>query len=234
MFNLDMVGRMKANKLIIGGVGTAQKWRSSIEEAQKRSAEPGALIAGAGNPVAVSDPLSRSFDLTLTEDGFGPSDHSSFYGKKIPVLFFWTGTHADYHKPSDTAEKINYSDQARVVSLVGRLAAEAAQSKRLTYAVARSESTGRSMGFRVYLGTVPSYGDSNDGLLLDGIRDDSPAAMAGLKAGDRIVLLAGREVRNINDYTYVLGQMKAGQQYEVEVIRGAERLKFTLTPAERK
>jgi aminopeptidase YwaD len=233
MFNMDMIGRLKANKLIIGGVGTAQEWRASIEEAQKWIAAPGPLVAGADRYAAIIDVFPKSFELTLTEDGFGPSDHSSFYAKKIPVLFFWTGTHEDYHKPSDTADKINYPDQARIVWLVAHIAGETIKGKRPTYTVAKSESTGRSRGFRVYLGTIPSYGESNDGLLLEGVRDDSPAAKAGLKGGDRIVKLAGREVHNVYDYTYALGEMKAGQEYEVEIVRGGERLKFKLTPAAR-
>ena len=106
--------------------------------------------------------------------------------------------------------------------------------QRPTYAVAKSESTGRSTGFRVYLGTIPNYADSGDGLLLDGVRDDSPAAKAGITAGDRIVKLAGRDVKNVYDYTYALGEMKAGQEYEVELMRGTERLKLKLTPAARK
>ncbi|OLE51176.1 MAG: hypothetical protein AUG51_24370 [Acidobacteria bacterium 13_1_20CM_3_53_8] len=90
------------------------------------------------------------------------------------------------------------------------------------------------MGFRVYLGTIPNYSDSNDGVLLDGIRDDSPAAKAGLKAGDRIIRLAGREVHNVYDYTYALGEMKAGQEYEIEVVRGSEHLKLKIIPAARR
>jgi S1-C subfamily serine protease len=150
------------------------------------------------------------------------------------VLFFWSGTHEDYHKPSDTADKINYADEARIVSLVMRIVNSVDGSKRPTYTVAKTESTGRSTGFRVYLGTIPNYADSNDGLLLDGVRDDSPAAKAGLKAGDRIVKLAGREIKNVYDYTYALGEMKAGEEYEIEVLRSTERLKLKLTPAARR
>jgi C-terminal processing protease CtpA/Prc len=173
--------------------------------------------------------------LTLNEDGYGPSDHSSFYGKQIPVLFFWTGTHNDYHKPSDTAEKINYEGEARILSFVERLIRDVDKNdKRPTYTLAKSESQGRSTGFRVYLGTIPNYADSNDGLLLDGVRDGSPAAKAGLKAGDKIVKIAGRDVKNVYDYTYALGEMKGGQEYEIEVMRGSERLKLKITPETRK
>ena len=109
-----------------------------------------------------------------------------------------------------------------------------ANKQRPTYTVAKSDSQGRSLGFRVYLGTIPNYSESNDGLRLDGVRDDSPASKAGLKAGDRITRMAGREVRNVYDYTYALGEMKAGQEYEVELVRGNETLKLKITPLARK
>ena len=251
MINMDMVGRLKEKKLIVGGVGTAQEWRSMIDSdnsIQSLAVSVNAPVAGTANvsmnlpivvgangrPVVSIDPTKR-FDLTLNEDGYGPSDHSSFYAKQIPVLFFWTGTHDDYHKPSDTADKINYEGEARIVSFVERLVRELDKSdKRPTYTVAKSESQGRSTGFRVYLGTIPNYADSNDGLKLDGVRDDSPAAKAGLRAGDKIVKIAGREVKNVYDYTYALGEMKAGQEYEVEIIRDAQRLTLRITPAARK
>jgi len=175
------------------------------------------------------------FTLTLNEDGYGPSDHSSFYSKQIPVLFFFTGSHNDYHKPSDTSDKINYEGEAKIVSFVERIIRDLDKSdKRPTYAVAKSESQGRSGGFRVYLGTIPNYADSSDGLLLDGVRDASPAAKAGIKAGDKIVKIAGHDVKNVYDYTYALGEMKGGQEYEIEVVRGAERLKLKITPEARK
>jgi S1-C subfamily serine protease len=171
----------------------------------------------------------------MNEDGFGPSDHSSFYARQIPVLFFWTGTHEDYHKPSDTADKINYTDQSRILAVVAKIVRELdSAEKRPTYAVAKSPAAGRSTGFRVYLGTIPNYSDSTEGLLLDGVREDSPAAKAGLRAGDRIVKLAGRDVRNVYDYTHALSEMKADHEYEVEVLRGTTRLTLKLTPAARK
>jgi len=248
MINMDMIGRMKENKLIVGGVGTASGWRTMIEaqnlvQSMTVTAKAGTasqskgfpmVVAANGRAIVTSD-AAKQFQLTLNEDGFGPSDHSSFYAKQIPVLFFWTGTHEDYHKPSDTADKINYEDEARILSLVWRVVHDIdSNDKRPGYTVAKSESTGRSTGFRVYLGTIPNYADSSDGLLLDGVRDDSPASKAGIKAGDKIVKLAGREVHNVYDYTYALGEMKAGQEYEVELLRGGERLKLKITPAARK
>ena len=251
MINMDMIGRMKNKTLTVGGIGTAEEWRSMIESANllqgmtvstaagsSHRSTPGSgipiVVAANGQPVVNSDP-TKQFTLTLNSDGYGPSDHSSFYAKQVPVLFFWTGTHEDYHKPSDTADKINYDDESRILSLVSRVIQTVdAADKKPTYTLAKTEATGRSTGFRVYLGTIPNYADTNEGLLLDGVRDDSPAAKAGLKAGDRIVKLAGRDVRNVYDYTYALGEMKAGQEYEVHVVRGGERLTLKLTPAARR
>jgi hypothetical protein len=261
MINMDMIGRMKDNKLIVGGVGTAPDWRQALATANApermrvavATASPGdmprpvstigrevpgrevPIVTGSNGSPVVTLSFEKPFDLTLNEDGFGPSDHSSFYAKQIPVLFFWTGSHEDYHKPSDTADKINYADEARILSLIRRIVFDIdTNDKRPVYAVAKSESTGRASGFRVYLGTIPNYADSNDGLLLDGVRDDSPAAKAGIKAGDKIVKLAGRDVKNVYDYTYALGEMKAGQEYEVELMRAGERIKLVITPAARK
>jgi hypothetical protein len=249
MINMDMIGRLKERNLIVGGVGTAQEWRSLIDTGNvvqgmtvslNNSDRPNPVIGvpvvtgSNGRPVVTLDPGNK-FVLTLNEDGYGPSDHSSFYAKQVPVLFFWTGTHNDYHKPSDTADKINYEGEARIVDFVDRIIRDIDKSdKRPTYAVAKSDSQGRSMGFRVYLGTIPNYAESSDGLKLDGVRDDSPASKAGLKTGDRIVKMGGHEVKNVYDYTYALGEMKAGQEYQVEIVRGSERLTLRITPAARK
>ncbi|HEY6400521.1 MAG TPA: M20/M25/M40 family metallo-hydrolase [Blastocatellia bacterium] len=211
MINLDMIGRLRDNKLTVGGIGTSPEFRKLVES------------------------FNRGFTLQLSEDGFGPSDHSSFYAKQIPVFFFYTGVHDDYHKPSDTADKINYEGQAKIVGFVADIARSIDHSDaRPAYALARSQSSGRASGFRVYLGTVPNYAESNDGMLLDAVRDDSPATKAGLKAGDKIVKLAGRDIKNVYDYTYALGEMKADQEYEVEVIRAGERIKMKLTPQARR
>jgi aminopeptidase YwaD len=249
MINMDMIGRLKDKKLIIGGIGTASEWRdmvagenlesqsATIAELENLSRTPGKVTMVIGSDGRASGAIihAQRFDVTLNEDGYGPSDHSSFYAKQVPVLFFWTGTHEDYHKPSDTADKINYAGEAGIVSFVANVIRDVDKSdQRPTYAVAKSESQGRSTGFRVYLGTIPNYADSNDGLKLDGVRDDSPAAKAGLKAGDKIMKMAGHEVKNVYDYTYALGEMKAGQEYEVEIVRGTEHLTLKITPAARK
>ena len=222
MINMDMIGRMKDHKLIVGGVGTAKEWRD--------------LLNGSIGQPSSTSAMNPAFDLTLQEDGYGPSDHSSFYAKQVPVLFFWTGTHNDYHKPSDTFDKINYTDEARILSLVAEIVRRLDHAdKRIAYTVAKSDSpTGRSTGFRVYLGTIPNYADTNDGLLLDGVREDSPAAKAGLKAGDRVVKIGEHQIKNVYDYTYALGEMKAGEEYVLEVMRAGEKLILKIRPEARK
>ena len=227
MLNMDMIGRMKEKRLMIGGVGTAAEWRKLIEDENSRQG------------MAYADRLSSSpgplFTLALNEDGYGPSDHSSFYSKQVPVLFFFTGAHDDYHKPSDTADKIDYESEARVVALVAGLVSSIdASPRRPTYTVSKSEGARRPMGFRVTLGLVPNYAEATDGMKIDGVRDDSPAAHAGLRAGDRVTRLAGRDVKNVYDYTYALGEMRAGAEYEIEIVRGSQTLKLKITPTARK
>jgi len=246
MINMDMIGRMRDRKLVIGGVGTAQEWKQIITQANSAeamrvsaSSDPAPMqgvpivVSANGRPIVTTNP-NGTFDLAMNEDGYGPSDHSQFYGKQIPVLFFWTGTHSDYHKPSDTFDKINYDDEARILRLVTRIVREVdGAEKRLSYTTAKAEAP-RSGGFRVYLGTIPNYADSTNGLLIDGVREGSPAEKAGLKPGDRIVKIGTRDVKNVYDYTYALGEMKAGQEYVFEVMRGGEKLTLKVTPEARK
>jgi len=234
MINLDMVGRLNADKLNVGGIGTAAEWRATVERENTKGRAMSKAAATSFSTVSAT--ITPNFALQLNEDGYGPSDHQSFYIKKVPVLFFFTGTHSDYHKPSDTFEKINYVGLNRVVNYVADIVRGVDQNPtRPTYTVAKSSGNmGRSTGFNVYLGTVPNYADATDGMLLDGVRDDSPAAKAGLKPGDKIIHLAGKDVRNVMDYTYTLGEMRAGQEYEVVVMRGGQRMTMKIVPAARK
>ncbi len=248
MINMDMVGRLNENKLTVGGIGTASEWKSKVEyiNSQLNSSinvkpenlpKPTIPMEAQASSITVNSSIKTPFfNLQLNEDGFGPSDHSSFYGKQIPVLFFFTGTHSDYHKPSDTSDKINYDGLMKITSFVAEIVKTIdANPKRPTYTVAKSSSMGEGRrGFNVSLGTVPSYSDGdNSGLKLDGVRDDSPAAKAGIKAGDKIVKLAGRDVKNISDYVFVLGEMKPDEEYEIVVMRGAEKLDLKITPVKR-
>lgn len=249
MINMDMIGRMKDKKLIIGGIGTAKEWRQMIEpmimapNTAPSLSMTATVTAGAATATAPASTGSSAmptakklFEVTYQEDGFGPSDHSSFYAKQIPVLFFWTGTHNDYHKPSDTFDKINYDDEAKILTLISRIVRSIdGNTQRPTYAVAKSDApTGRTTGFRVYLGTIPNYADGSDGLLIDGVRDDSPAAKAGIKAGDKIVKIGTTDIRNVYDYTNALSELKAGEEYVIEVVRAGEKLSLKIKPEARK
>jgi hypothetical protein len=223
MVNMDMIGRLSNEKLTIGGIGTASEWNELVKQKNDILFD---TTTGYG--------VGGKFTLQLNEDGFGPSDHSSFYSKQIPVLFFFTGTHLDYHKPTDTADKINYDGIKQILLYVAEIVRTVDKNdKRPTYTVAKSSGTGEGRrGFAVTLGVIPSYSEAaNDGLVLDGVRDDSPAAKGGLKAGDKIVKLAGKDVRNIQDYMTLLNEMKAGEEYEVGVVRGSERLTLKVIPA---
>lgn len=296
MINMDMIGRLKDDKLTVGGIGTASEWKGLVEGKNgtvlERQVEINAInlalyknnlccatarppsgtdlrfsIIGQvpkgktaltvlkaqealGKPIVnettesdstkepkFSNPPKLPFVLQLNEDGFGPSDHASFYGKNIPVLFFFTGTHLDYHKPSDTAEKINYEGLSRITNYVSELVKSIDQNPtKPTYTVAKSATpsdTGRR-SFNVTLGTIPGYADGNDGMLVEGVRDATPAAKSGIKAGDKIIKLAGKDIRNIQDYTAVLGELKADVEYEIVVMRGTEKLTLKIIPAARK
>jgi len=224
MLNLDMVGRLRDDKLNIGGMGTASEWNQLVKRANDIMFD---TDSGYG--------VGRKFNLVLNEDGYGPSDHASFYGKKVPVLFFFTGSHEDYHKPSDTAEKINYEGETRIVAYIASIARAIDEAAvRPTYTMAQSSGPGVSRsGSTVSLGTIPGYGDSNDGMVVDGVRDNSPASRAGIKAGDKIINLNGKEVRNAKDYTFVIGTLKAGEEYEIVIQRGSEKMTLKITPVKR-
>lgn len=207
MINMDMIGRMKDSALAIGGVGTA----AELEDLCK------AENAG-------------EFKLKLTQDGYGPSDHSSFYSKGISVLFFFTGNHANYHKPSDTWEKINVLAQAQTLNYISRIIDRIDErSARLTFTKAIADSlasSSRSMsgGFRVSLGTIPNYAKEVNGVELDGVREGSLAEKSGLKAGDIIVQFGARPIRNIYDYTEAIRETKPGDSVDVVVMRGNEKV----------
>lgn len=227
MLNMDMIGRLRQGRLTVGGIGSAAEWRALVEEVNRRLAP---LRSGSS-----AEEAQGLFRLTLNPDGFGPSDHASFYARRIPVLFFWTGTHEDYHKPSDTADKINYVGQTQIALFVAEIAREIDRlPQRPTYAVVRGETNMRATGFRVYLGTIPNYAESDRGVRLEAVREDSPAARAGLKGGDVIVKLAGRDVRNIYDYTNALSEMQPNVEYEIEVERDGRRLRLKITPEARR
>ena len=213
MINMDMIGRMKDDQVIVGGSGTSPQWKELLPRFKP-----------------------ANLDLKFQDDGYGPSDHASFYAKDIPVLFFFTGVHQDYHRPSDDTEKINLQGASKVLELVLETAqALSQQDARPAFSKAKESKESRGSGeFRVYLGTIPDYGEEVEGVKLSGVRDGSPAAKAGMKGGDIIVECAGRQIKNVYDYTYVLGERKPGEVVEIVVRRGDERLKLQVTLEERK
>jgi Zn-dependent M28 family amino/carboxypeptidase len=223
MLNMDMVGRLRERSLFVGGVGTSPIWKPLLDR----------LNAAGKNPETGS---GSRFQLGTGQDGFGPSDHQSFYIKDIPVLFFFTNSHEDYHKPSDTAEKINAEGTKQIAELVREIAVTVAdEPERIAFTKVKTETTnqGRRGGFRVSIGTVPSYAEQTDGLKLDGVRAGSPAEKAGLKAGDVIIKLATFNIKNVYDYTAALGELKPDEQIDVVVRRDGKELTLKLTPEKR-
>jgi hypothetical protein len=211
MLNFDMVGRMRDDRMIVYGVATAQEMPDIVNRA---------------NAVA---PLQ----LTATGDGFGASDHSSFYAKNLPVLHFFTNVHDDYHKASDDADKVNAAGIARVVSLAERVTRELADRPQpLTFvrAVAAAPTMSTRENTSAYLGSIPDMGATDvSGVRLTGIRAESPADKAGIKAGDIIVEFAGKPVKDLYAYTDALYAQKPGDVVDVVVLRGTERLILKVT-----
>lgn len=212
MLNMDMVGRMRGDTLHVNGGESAKEWRDLVE--------PACTAAGV--------------DCTVGGSGYGPSDHMAFYVAGIPVLFFFTGNHLDYHTATDDADKINAAGGARVAMIVGDIAAHVAnQTTALTYVKAPPEPMGgdlRRVG--ASLGTVPSYDEDPNappGMLLSDVIPDGPAAKAGLKGGDRIVKMGSVDVRNVNDLMFVLQAAKPGQQVQVTFLRDGKRETVTAT-----
>jgi Zn-dependent M28 family amino/carboxypeptidase len=212
--NFDMVGRMKDNKLAVQAVGTSAAWSRMLEQANVRA----------------------GFDLQLQADPYLPTDVASFNQAGVPALNFFTGSHADYHRPTDSADKIDYEDLERVVGfaadIVRRLDA-LAEPPAFTKFEQPTEAGSRA-GVRVFTGTIPDYTSEVKGLLLGGVVGGGPAEQAGLTKGDVIVEIAGQTIANIYDYTYALDLLKIGQPVKVAYIRGGKRIETQLTPAARK
>jgi hypothetical protein len=224
MLNLDMVGRVVDDGLTVLGVGTAAEWDQIVDRANAE--------------------LARPFRIGKSPDGYGPSDHSSFYGEGIPVLHFLSNLHEDYHRPSDDWQKINAEGLERVAELTARiatrLAADGADAVALTPiqqpAPQRQSPTGQaqaassqSSGYGPYLGTIPDMTPRDFGLRLTGVREGSPAAAAGLRPGDVVVEFDGKPVTDIYAYTYALQARAPGDEVVIVVERGGERVSVTAT-----
>jgi hypothetical protein len=220
MINFDMVGRLRDDKLIVYGVATASELPALVDSAN-------VAAAGAGAPWEL--PLR----ITALGDGFGPSDHSSFYARSVPVLHFFTDLHEDYHRASDVVKKINAAGEAHVVDVAARvIRAIADRPSRLTFErnIARAPAaSGSRQGSNVYLGSIPDMSASvGAGLRLTGVSPGSPADQAGLAAGDVIVEFAGRPVKDLYEFSDALYAHKPGDEVSVTVLRKGERRVFTI------
>jgi Peptidase family M28/PDZ domain len=217
MLNLDMVGRVVDNELTVMGVGTAAEWNDVVDRANAE--------------------LTHPFQLGKAPDGYGPSDHSSFYGAGIPVLHFLSNLHEDYHRPTDDWQKINVDGLDRVGDLVTDVAREIASGGRNMVALtpikqappdqtASNEPSSSGRGYGPYLGTVPDMTPRDFGLRLTGVRAGSPAATAGLQPGDVVVEFDGKPVADIYAYTYALQDHQPGDVVTIVVERNGQKLTF--------
>ena len=166
--------------------------------------------------------------INFDSSGTGPSDHTSFYRKDIPVLFFFTGLHSDYHKPSDDADKINYNGEATIVQHITRLIESLNDKGRLTFLKTRETQTTTSARFGVTMGIMPDYTYAGAGVRADGVSDGKPAQKAGLKAGDIIIQLGDYNVSSMESYMQTLGKFKKGDKAKVKYKRGNETLETTV------
>jgi hypothetical protein len=210
MVNLDMVGRLDGNKVIVHGTGTGTGFDALIDR----------LVA------------ARGLEVAKEPGGFGPSDHSSFYAKKIPVFHIFTGSHADYHRPTDTADRVNYEGLTRLADLVTDVVRELAEAaERPAYIEVASTQFARG-GDRPYFGSIPDFGKPGGGYAISGVSKDSPAARGGLEGGDLIVRLGGSAVTNLDDFDSALRKHKGGDAVPVVVVRGGVEvtLEVTLDP----
>ena len=213
--NFDMVGRLRDNKLMLQGIGSSTVWRRAIE---KRN-------------------VAAGFNLVLQDDPYLPTDVTAFYPRGVPVMSFFTGSHEDYHRPTDTAEKVNYDGLERIVKFARTLILDTAlapQRPDYVKVATTSQGTGSRENLRAYLGTIPDYATEVPGVKLSGVRAGSPAEKAELQGGDIIVEFAGQKIANIYDYTYALDAVKIGQVIEIVVMRDGKRVTIKATPEARK
>lgn len=206
MVNMDMVGRLNEEKVLaIYGVGTSPAFKPVLEKIQ---------IGG--------------IKITTSDSGVGPSDHTSFYLKDLPVLHFFTGQHRDYHKPADDAELINYSGLIDVTDYIMALLEQLNDQPKLAFTKTKDETEDdkKAARFKVTLGVMPDYVHNGTGMRIDAVLDGKPAAKAGIKDGDVVIRMGDLEIKDIYSYMEGLGQYKTGEKTKVKVKRGNEELEF--------
>jgi len=215
MLNMDMIGRIKDDKVYIGGVGTGSTLKADVEKAEANS----------------------NFKVEYSPGGYSASDHTSFVTKHIPVLFFFSGLHSDYHKPSDTWEKINAQSAAQLVDVVGRTGLQlASASDRPTFAAVVEDKplAGAGGGYGPYFGSIPDFGQVENGVKFSDVKPASPAEKAGLKAGDILVQFGDKPIKNLYDFTDALRRSKVGDVVDVTVLRAGQPVKASVKLEQRK
>ena len=208
MINLDMIGRLDpvSKSLAVSGTGTSPTWEPLLKSLS-------------------TDMLQIKTDSA----GVGPSDHTSFYLKNIPVLHFFTGSHSDYHKPSDDVEKINLEGEKEILQLIIRLIEKTDNQPKLTFLATKNKSMGSARAFKVTMGVMPSYTSSEEGLKVDGVTEGKPAQKAGIITGDVITQMGNFPIKDIQAYMDALGKFEKGQLVPVKVKRNKEILEFNVT-----
>jgi len=215
MLNMDMIGRIKDDKVYIGGVGTGSTLKAAVEQAQAGS----------------------NFKIEYSPGGYSASDHTSFVSKKIPVLFFFSGLHSDYHKPSDTWDKIDPRAAARLLNVVGStgLQLASAPDRPAFIAVVEDKPLGGSGGgYGPYFGSIPDFGQTANGVKFSDVKPGSPAAKAGLKAGDILTQFGDKPIGNLYDFTDALRRSKVGDIVAVTVMRDGQPIKASVKLEQRK
>ena len=208
MINLDMIGRLNdsTKKIIIYGVGTSNQW------------------------VPLIDSVSKNFSFVIKKDssGIGPSDHTSFYLKDIPVLHFFTGQHSDYHKPSDYADKINYKGEAMILQFIVQLIEKTAQQSAPMQFQKTAAPKENKVAFKVTLGIMPDYTYDGKGVKVDGVVPNKPAEKAGIQKGDIIIQLGEYPISNIETYMQTLSKFEKNQSTKVKIIRNNKEVEIYL------
>jgi hypothetical protein len=218
MLNMDMIGRIKDGRVYVGGVGTGSTFAKVLEQAET------------GSPLK----------FEASQGGYASSDHTSFVSKRIPVLFFFSGLHADYHKPSDTWEKINGSSAVELLNVVAKTTLEiATEPDRAAFVVVTESnphggSAGGGGGYGPYFGSIPDFGQTENGVKFSDVKPGSPAAKAGLKAGDVLVQFGDKPIKNLYDFTDALRRSKIGDVVAVTVLRDGKELKVDVKLEQRK
>jgi hypothetical protein len=210
MINMDMVGRLNDSSkvLTVGGIGTSPTWTSMLSSV----------------PIP-----AKYFTIKYDSSGTGPSDHTSFYRKDIPVLFFFTGLHSDYHRPSDDANKINYTGELMIVRYIYSIIEKNNKpSAKLAFTKTREQQTATSARFTVSMGIMPDYTYSGAGVRVDGVSDGRPAQKAGIKTGDIVVQLGEHNVSSLETYMQALNKFKKGDLTKVKYKRGNETLEGSI------